>query len=69
MNHWHWLGPSLEFILYCSVYNMSDLYRSAIGARLNKLPHLQAVAPSDVDDEEDETDDIGELPSMPPPGG
>ena len=53
---------------------MSDLYRSAIGARLNRLPQPHTVAPYQVDDdnednEEDETDEIGELPSMPPPGG
>jgi protein phosphatase methylesterase 1 len=50
---------------------MSDLYRSAIGARLSKLPHLPALASLDDDGpEEDETaDSVGLLPGsgMGPP--
>ena len=47
---------------------MSDLYRSAIHARLSKLPPMPP--PEDFDDgdeEEEETDSLGSLPSMPPP--
>lgn len=47
---------------------MSNLYRSAIHARLSKLP---PVPPSeefeDRDEEEEEADTLGSLPSVPPP--
>jgi protein phosphatase methylesterase 1 len=50
---------------------MSDLYRSAIGARLAKLPHLPALASSedDVQDEDEIADSISSLPGsgMGPP--
>lgn len=42
---------------------MSDLYRSAIMAKLPKLPDED----EDEMDEEEENDDLGSLPSMPPP--
>ncbi|KAI0064955.1 protein phosphatase methylesterase [Artomyces pyxidatus] len=47
---------------------MSDLYRSAMQARLAKLPQLPHPA-SDAGEEEEETDSIGALPSstMAPP--
>ena len=50
---------------------MSDLYRSAMSARLNKLPPPETVAPysdEDMEEEEDEIDNLGSLPSFPPPG-
>jgi protein phosphatase methylesterase 1 len=50
---------------------MSDLYRSAIGARLAKLPHLPALASSedDIQDEDEIADSISSLPGsgMGPP--
>lgn len=51
---------------------MSDLYRSAISARISRLPQLPTIAPfaeeeDEEDEEEDETDMLGALPSMPPP--
>ena len=50
---------------------MSDLYRSAIGARISKLPHLPSLANSEDDEQEqDETEDyVGMLPGsgMGPP--
>lgn len=53
---------------------MSDLYRSAIGARLSKLPHLPPIPSTEdgVDDDQDEAeaaDSIGSLPGsgMGPP--
>lgn len=53
---------------YPLTITMSDLYRSAM---LNKLPQVPTVAPfsNDDDDEENETDALGALPSssMPPP--
>jgi protein phosphatase methylesterase 1 len=47
---------------------MSNLYRSAIHARLSKLP--QNLPPEDLEDgdeDEEEADTLGSLPSMPPP--
>ena len=47
---------------------MSNLYRSAIHARLSKLPPI--LPPEDLEDgdeEEEEGDILGSLPSMPPP--
>ncbi|KAH8118086.1 protein phosphatase methylesterase [Phellopilus nigrolimitatus] len=49
---------------------MSDLYRSAISARLDKLPQLPTITPyaaEDEDEEGEENDSLGSLPSMPPP--
>lgn len=49
---------------------MSDLYKSAISARLNKLPQLPTAVPSteeDGEDGEEENDSLGDLPSMLPP--
>jgi protein phosphatase methylesterase 1 len=50
---------------------MSDLYRSAIGARISKLPHLPSLADSEDDEQErGETEDcVGMLPGsgMGPP--
>jgi len=47
---------------------MSDLYRSAIHARLSKLPPVPPPEdPEDGDEEEEEADSLGSLPSMPPP--
>lgn len=44
---------------------MSDLYRSAIQARIAKLPSLP---PSEEDEEEESADSLGELPTgMGPP--
>lgn len=53
---------------------MSNLYRSAISARLSKLPQLPPIHPSDPDSEphddndddleDDEVDGLGELPSV-----
>jgi protein phosphatase methylesterase 1 len=42
---------------------MSDLYRSAMHARIAKLPQLPDV-PGEDDGEEDEEDSIGPLPSL-----
>lgn len=48
--------------------NMSDLYRSSM---LNRLPHAPTVSPyadnDDEDNEQDENDSLGDLPSMGPP--
>jgi len=47
---------------------MSDLYRSAIHARLSKLPPMPPPEDlEDGDEEEEEADSLGSLPSMPPP--
>jgi hypothetical protein len=47
---------------------MSDLYRSALQARIAKLPDLGTLGIDDDDEEEEETDGLGELPSgMGPP--
>lgn len=50
---------------------MSDLYRSAIGARLSRLPQLPPISRSEGDEDEDDegTDSIGSLPGsgMGPP--
>ena len=47
---------------------MSDLYRSAIHARLSKLPPMPPHEDfEDGDEEEEEADSLGSLPSMPPP--
>jgi len=49
---------------------MSNLYRSAIGARISKLPHLPALAsPEDDAEDEESADSIGSLPGsgMGPP--
>jgi protein phosphatase methylesterase 1 len=45
---------------------MSDLYRSAIHARLSKLPPMPPPEDDEYDegDEEEETDSLGSLPSM-----
>lgn len=43
---------------------MSSLYRSAIHARLSKLP---STPPGEFEEEEEEADTLGSLPSMPPP--
>ncbi len=43
---------------------MSELYRSSLMARLPKLPDDD----EDAMGEEEENDDLGSLPSMPPPG-
>lgn len=46
--------------------SMSDLYRSAIGARLAKLPDLPALH---KDSDEDESDEVGDsLTDLPGPG-
>lgn len=44
---------------------MSNLYRSAIHARLSKLPSPEEL--EDGDEEGEEADTLGSLPSMPPP--
>jgi hypothetical protein len=41
---------------------MSDLYR-AMQARIAKLPDVSALGIGEDDDEEDETDGLGDLPS------
>ena len=52
---------------------MSDLYRSALSARINKLPQLPTIAPfaddaeDDDEEEEEENDLLAALPTMPPP--
>ena len=47
---------------------MSNLYRSAIHARLSKLPPIPPPEDlEDGDEEEEEADTLGSLPSMPPP--
>jgi protein phosphatase methylesterase 1 len=47
---------------------MSDLYRSAIHARLQKLPPMPPPEElEDGDEEEEEADTLGSLPSMSPP--
>jgi protein phosphatase methylesterase 1 len=47
---------------------MSDLYRSAIHARLQKLPPMPPSEElEDEDEEEEEVDTLGTLPSFPPP--
>lgn len=47
---------------------MSNLYRSAIHARLSKLPPLPPSEELEVGDgEEEEADTLGSLPSIPPP--
>ena len=47
---------------------MSDLYRSAIHARLSKLPPMPPPEDlEDGDEEEEEADSLGSLPPMPPP--
>lgn len=47
---------------------MSDLYRSAIHARLSKLPPMPPPEDlEDGDEDEEEADTLGSLPSMPPP--
>ena len=47
---------------------MSNLYRSAIHARLSKLPPMPPLEDfEDGDEEEEEVDTLGALPSMPPP--
>lgn len=50
---------------------MSDLYRSAIGARISKLPHLPALVNSEDDEQEvdESADSVGLLPGsgMGPP--
>lgn len=56
--------PGLEIV----VTIMSDLYRSAIHARLSKLPPMPPPEDlEDGDEEEEEADTLGSLPSMPPP--
>lgn len=46
---------------------MSNLYRSAIHARLSKLPSLPPSEElEDGDEQEEEADTLGSLPSMPP---
>jgi protein phosphatase methylesterase 1 len=46
---------------------MSDLYRSALQTRIAKLPDLGALGIED-EDEEEETDGLGDLPNgMGPP--
>jgi len=47
---------------------MGDLYRSAIHARLAKLPPMPPPEDQEDGNEEEETDSLGSLPSMPPPG-
>ncbi|THH10050.1 hypothetical protein EW145_g1601 [Phellinidium pouzarii] len=49
---------------------MSDLYRSAISARIDKLPQSPTAAPYEIEDgeeDEEENDSVASLPSMPPP--
>jgi len=46
---------------------MSDLYRSAISARLSKLPPMPPSEGFEDEDEEEEADTLGSLPSMHPP--
>lgn len=47
---------------------MSDLYRSAIHARISKLPSMPPSEDhEDGDEEEEEADSLGSLPQMPPP--
>ncbi|KAI5119450.1 hypothetical protein M0805_008387 [Coniferiporia weirii] len=48
---------------------MSDLYRSAMNARLSNLPQAPTMAPDVPDNEEaeEEEDALGSLPTMPPP--
>ena len=44
---------------------MSDLLRSAMHARISKLPQMPPVGP-DGDEDEEAADSLGSLPSMAP---